>query len=203
MRSITLEKFNHRARRGLLLPERSLRAAAQKQNARPARIGVDEGCITREIKFGIVAAQDHPFDQLAASRIVDVARDRRRFVKPAFVHEINCLLDRGDVERRGRCARGRRELRGASRRSGGKCGRGRIVPREPGRLNRGSGKNVRRRRRERYRRARRLDRRNVRGELCRPVRFERRSWPRQRHRLLAPAPRSRRRPARRLRQMRL
>ena len=100
-RRLAGEKGDDRLRIGLLLPQRRLGAPAQRHDARPARIGGDERGIAGKIEIGVVAAQDHPFDQLARQRIGNGALDVGRFVGPALVHEIDRLLDGGEVERRG------------------------------------------------------------------------------------------------------
>ena len=40
-------------------------------DARPARVGVDESHVSGEIRAAVVVAQDHPFDQLLCDRIGD------------------------------------------------------------------------------------------------------------------------------------
>ncbi len=100
-RRIASEKFNDGAPIRLLLPKRRLRAPAQRRNRGPARIGRDEGGVAGEIEVGAVAAQDRPLDELARDGIGYRTLDARRFVRPALVHKIDGLLDRGNVERRG------------------------------------------------------------------------------------------------------
>ena len=87
----------------------------RSRDARPARIGGDEGVIAREIARPVFAAQDHPFHELARQRIGDGAFDVGRFVLAVLAHEIDRLLDRRQIDRR--CCRGRRENegRGSSR----------------------------------------------------------------------------------------
>ena len=111
---IASEKLDDRASVGLLLPQRRFGAPAQRRNPRPAWIGGDESRVAREIEIGLVAAQDHPFDQLAGERIGDRALDAGRLVGPALVRQLDGLFDGGEIERRGVRGRRHRQRRGGS-----------------------------------------------------------------------------------------
>ena len=97
-RRIVSEKFNDGAPIRLLLPKRRFGASAERRNRGPAGIGRDERGVAREIEVGTVAAQDRPLNQLAGDGIGDRALDARCFVHSALVHQVDGLLDRGDVE---------------------------------------------------------------------------------------------------------
>ena len=56
---------------GVLLPQHRFGPLAEHRDARPARIGGDEGLEAGEIGAVLVAAQDRPFDQLAGEGIGD------------------------------------------------------------------------------------------------------------------------------------
>ena len=103
---------------GLLLPQHRLGAAAQEADARPARIGGDEGGVAGEIDAVVVAAQDRPLDQLARDRIADGGLHLGGPGRIALARERDRLLDRGDIGGGGR----RRGSGGGER--GGWRGRG-------------------------------------------------------------------------------
>ena len=123
----------------VLLPQHHLGAAAEHPEARPARIGGDEGLIAREIRGVVVAAQDRPFDELAGDRIGDAALEVGRVRGLAAAGEREGVVGggevgggRGDRRRRQRLA-GRlggieRGVNGAGRqRLPARCDRSRVV----------------------------------------------------------------------------
>ena len=109
------EESDHRLWVGTPLPERCLGAAAQKRNARPARIGVDEGAVARKIVRTIFAAQDHPFNELARQWIGDGICAGSRFVLAILAYQVERLFHRRQIKRRCRRGRGRSERRHNSR----------------------------------------------------------------------------------------
>ena len=100
------EESDGRARVDGLFPERDLGAPAQSDNARPARIGGDEGGVAGKVDVGVLAAQDHPLDELAGERIGNGIFHAGRVLAAAFVGELDRLLDRVEVERRSGRGRG-------------------------------------------------------------------------------------------------
>ena len=76
------EKGAHRGVVEPVVPQRVLGAAAEQRRMRPARIGVHEGGVALETRIGVVAAQDHPFGELARDRIGDGLCRRRRHRLP-------------------------------------------------------------------------------------------------------------------------
>ncbi len=103
-RRLAVEEGDDHLPVGLTLPQCRFGAPAQGHHTWPARIGGDEGRITRKIEIGVVTAQDHPFGELACQRIGYRAGDTGRLVGPAFMREIDHLFDGGKIE--GRCVRG-------------------------------------------------------------------------------------------------
>ena len=114
VRPLAGEEGDDRLRIGALLPQRRLGAAPQRNEARPARIGGKERDVAGEIHVG-VAAQDHPFDHLARERVGDGTFGARRLVEPRLAHEVDRLLDRGQIERRGVRRRRHRQRDGGVR----------------------------------------------------------------------------------------
>ena len=102
VRRLGAEEADDRLRVDALFPHHAFGAAAQRRDARPARIGGDEIDIAREIRRAAVAAQDHPFHELAGERIGNRAFDIGRVVGAILADKIDRLLDGGDVQRRGR-----------------------------------------------------------------------------------------------------
>ena len=116
VRRLDVEKRDDGLRIDLLLPHHRLGADAQCRDARPARIGGDECGITRKVVRAVFAAQDHPFHELAGERIGHGALDVGGFVLAVLAHEIDGLLHRSEVHRRGRRTRRGNEGWGGRRR---------------------------------------------------------------------------------------
>ena len=94
---------------GLLLPHHGFGLAAQQTDARPARVGADEGGIAGIVGGIVIAAQEHPFDQLAGEGIADVLLQIVDLAGLAVARERNGIFDTGQVRGRDRQARGRRQ----------------------------------------------------------------------------------------------
>ena len=104
----------------LILPQGSLRLAPEHADARPARIGCDEGRVALELDIVVLVAQNCPFDQLARQRIADRSGGLRRVAIFARPNEIKRLLYGGEIFSRGRRGGGE----GTRCRSGGGLDRG-------------------------------------------------------------------------------
>ena len=74
-------------------PKHRLRALAEHADARPTRIGGDEGEIALAVGAGMLAAQDHPFDELARGRLGDRAGDLGRLAGAAVAKCLECALN--------------------------------------------------------------------------------------------------------------
>ncbi len=74
--------------------------------------------IARKIARAVVAAQDHPFHELAGDRIGNRALDVGCFALAVLAHQIDGLFHRGQIQRRGRrcCRRSRRAGQAGRRR---------------------------------------------------------------------------------------
>ena len=114
-----------------VLEQDGLGLAAQRRDARPGRVGVDEGHVAGEIRAAVVAAQDRPFDQLLRDRIGDRVLRLVRLGAAAAAQMIERALGQRDVDRRGGHRRGERWRARRSQRSAGaaaarsRCGRSR------------------------------------------------------------------------------
>ncbi len=127
------EEADDRLRVDTLFPHHAFGAAAQRRDARPARIGGDEIDIAREIRRAAVAAQDHPFHELLGQRIGNRAFDVGRVVGAVLADKIDRLFDGRDIKRRRRrsCRCRQRQHRplltggGRLERNGARCCRNR------------------------------------------------------------------------------
>src|SRR5215467_10024398 len=79
--------------RRALLPKQGLGTTAERDVARPARVGGDERAVAREVDVIVVAPQDRPLDQLARERIRNAALDRAGLGGLAGPREADGLLD--------------------------------------------------------------------------------------------------------------
>jgi hypothetical protein len=95
------EERNHSRRIGVILPDHRFGFTAQRNDARPAWVGRDEGGIAGKIGVRFVGAQDCPFDELARNRIGDRAFGAGRVVGAAVMRLIHRLFDGSDIEWRG------------------------------------------------------------------------------------------------------
>ena len=111
LRRRVLEEAHGLRRLDVLHPQHRLGAAAEHAEARPIRIGGDEGEVARARGAVAVAAQDDPFDELARRRVGDGGLDVGRLAGAPQAQ----ALDGGVVHRR----RGLRGLRLTPRRQRG------------------------------------------------------------------------------------
>ena len=85
-----------------VLEQDGLGLAAQRRDARPARVGGDESHVAGEIRAAVVAAQDRPFDQLLCHRVGDRVLRLVGLGAAAAAHMSMRALRQRDIDRRGR-----------------------------------------------------------------------------------------------------
>ena len=85
-----------------VLEQDGLGLAAQRRDARPARVGVDESHVAGKIRAAVVVAQDRPFDQLLRHRVGDRVLRLVRLGAAAAAQMVKRALRQRDVDCRGR-----------------------------------------------------------------------------------------------------
>ncbi len=107
-RLVAGEESDYRGVVDMVVPQRVLRAAAEQRCVRPGRVAGDERRVTREARIGVVAAQDHPFRELAGDRILDAGFVRVGFAKrplrAASITRFTAAISSGEVETEGAIA---------------------------------------------------------------------------------------------------
>ena len=101
LRRRVLEEAHGLRRLDVLHPQHRLGAAAEHAQARPIRIGGDEGEVARARGAVAVAAQDDPFDELARRRVGDGGLDVGRLAGAALAQALDGALDQRDLGLRG------------------------------------------------------------------------------------------------------
>ena len=101
-RRIAREAAN-RGRIAALLPQPRLGAPSQLHNARPFRVGGEEGGIAGKIRRRLGVAQDVPFDELLPGRIGDPVPRRGRLVGLGLARKIDRFLHQRQIAGEGRC----------------------------------------------------------------------------------------------------
>ena len=81
----------------VLVPKHLLRVAVEDCEARPGRVGGNEGKVAAASGAAVVAAQDHPFDQLARSGIGDAGLDLGCLAGAASAQAVDCFPDQRDI----------------------------------------------------------------------------------------------------------
>ena len=97
LRRRAVEEAQRLRRLDILDPQHRLGAAAKHREARPARIGGDEGEVALAAGPVAVAAQDDPFDELARRRVRDAGRDVGRLAGAALAQPVDCAFDQRDL----------------------------------------------------------------------------------------------------------
>ena len=104
-----------------VLKQDGLGLAAQRRDARPTRVGVDESHVAGKIRAAVVVAQDRPFDQLFCHRVGDRVLRLVRLGAAAAAQMVKRALRQRDIDCRGRHRRGER---GGGRSRSGRRSRG-------------------------------------------------------------------------------
>ena len=97
LRRRAVEEAQRLRRLDVLDPKHRLGAAAEHREARPARIGGDEGEVALAVDAVVVAAQDEPFDELARRRVRDGGRDAGRLAGAAAAQGVDRALDQRHI----------------------------------------------------------------------------------------------------------